>query len=128
MQQDQIISDVRRIDRRSYFALMLQSSVRHVEAMPSSALNTVMMFVFNALWSYVARVHGTPQISLIIIIIIIIPGQFIKRRKWWFGYHIKGALTFLTTMAESAVRSTRVTSATLYLHVQAATNYTPITV
>ena len=30
--------------------------------------------------------------------------------------------------AESAVGSTRVTSATLHLHVQAATNYTPITV
>ena len=43
--------------------------------------------------------------------------------------HIKGALTLLTMMAESAVGSTRLTSATLHLHVQAATNYyTPITV
>ena len=31
-------------------------------------------------------------------------------------------------MAESAVGSTRLTSATLHLHVQAATNYTPVTV
>ena len=43
-------------------------------------------------------------------------------------HHIKGALTFLTMMAEIAVGSTRVTSATLHLHVQAANNYTPITV
>ena len=40
-------------------------------------------------------------------------------------HHIKGALTFLTMMAESAVGSTRVTSATLHLHVHAAINYTP---
>ena len=40
-------------------------------------------------------------------------------------HHIKSALTFLTMMAESAVGSTRVTSTTLHLHVQAATNYTP---
>ena len=27
--------------------------------------------------------------------LIIIPGQFIKRRRWWFGsHHVKGALTF----------------------------------
>ena len=43
-------------------------------------------------------------------------------------HHIKGALTFLTMMGRDAVGSTRVTSATLHLHVEAATNYTPITV
>ena len=37
-------------------------------------------------------------------------------------------ITFNDDRAESAVGSTRVTSATLHLHVQAATNYTPITV
>ena len=43
-------------------------------------------------------------------------------------HHIKDALTFLTMMAESAVGSTRLTSATLHLHVQAATSYTPVIV
>ena len=57
----------------------------------------------------------------IYIYIYIIPGQFIKHRKWWFDpRHIKGALTFQRWWAE-----TRVTSATLHLHVQAATDYTP---
>ena len=60
--------------------------------------------------------------------IIIIPGQFIKRRKWWFGPPHQGRFYILAMMAESAVGSTRLTSATLYLHVQAAINYTPITV
>ena len=57
--------------------------------------------------------------------IIILPGQFIKHCKWQFGsHHIKGAWAFQRWWAESAVDSTRVTTATLHLHVQAATNYT----
>ena len=37
-------------------------------------------------------------------------------------------ITFNDDGQKSGVGSTRVTSATLHLHVQAATNYTPITV
>ena len=44
-------------------------------------------------------------------IIIIIPGQFIKRRKWWFGSPLQGRFDILTMMAESAVGLTRLTSA-----------------
>ena len=64
----------------------------------------------------------------LLIIRIIIPDQFIKRRKWWFGPPHQGRFDILTMMAESALGSTRLTSATLHLHVQAAINYTPITV
>ena len=66
--------------------------------------------------------------TILIIIIIIIPGQFIKRRKWWFGPSHQRRFDILMMMAESAVGSTRLTSAALHFHVQAATNYTPITV
>ena len=59
---------------------------------------------------------------------IIVPDKFIKRRKWWFGPPHQGRFDIWSMMAESAVGSTRLASATLHLHVQAATNYTPITV
>ena len=65
---------------------------------------------------------------LIIIRKIIIPGQFIKRRKRWFGPPHQERFDILTMMAESTVGSTRLTSTILHVHVQAATNYTPITV
>ena len=65
--------------------------------------------------------HPTQQ-KLAPLIRIIIPGQFIKRRKWWFGPPHQGRFVILTMMAESAVVSTRVTSAILHLHAQAATN------
>ena len=45
-----------------------------------------------------------------------------------FGPPHQGRFDILTMMAESAVGSIRLTSETLHLHVQAATNYTPITV
>ena len=77
---------------------------------------------------YKIKLHIYIYIYIYIIIIIIIPGQFIQRRKWWLGPPHQGRFDILTMMAESAVGSTRVTSATLHLHVQAATNYTPITV
>ena len=80
--------------------------------------------------NYAEIMHSTNALRriIIIIIIIIIPGQFIKRRKWWFGPPHQWRFDILTMTVESAVISTRLTSATLHLHVQAATNYTPITV
>ena len=45
-----------------------------------------------------------------------------------FGSPHQGRFDMLTMMAESAVGSIRLTSATLHLHVQAANNYTSMTV
>ena len=53
------------------------------------------------------------------------PGQFIKRGKCWLVPPYQRRFDILTMMGRG---STRLTSATLHLHVQAATKYTPITV
>ena len=41
---------------------------------------------------------------IFIIIIIIIPGQFIKRRKWWYGPPHQGRFDFLTMMGREYSR------------------------
>ena len=51
-------------------------------------------------------------------LIIIIPGQFIKRRKWWFVPPHQGRFDILTIMGRECSCLDRVTSTTLHLHVQ----------
>ena len=63
-----------------------------------------------------------------LILTIIIPGQFIKRRKWCFGPPHQGRFDILTMISRKCSRLDPSYSATLHLHVHAATNCTPITV
>ena len=61
-----------------------------------------------------------------IIQLIIISGQFIKHHKWWFGPQHQGRFDISTMMGRECSRLDP--SYQRHIHIQAATNYTPITV
>ena len=67
-------------------------------------------------------------VCVYIILIIIIRGQFIKCRKWWFGPPHQGRFDIFNDDGQRVLQARPELPAPYTLLVQAATNYTPINV